>query len=212
MIVGMTGSGKTGLAVSLIEEAAIDGVPAILIDPKGDLANLLLQFPELRPADFRPWIDEDEARRKGLSPDELAAKTAETWRKGLAKWDEDGEYHSYSGAQYLLFVPYTNKILEKTGIVLEAMMGISEYTLKDVYIEEMLGQIYSRTPEASEMLYDYILPNTLYDMGGRQGLSFNNLIPLVQAVPLGMTDIKSLVDPVADTIQLTIDNVNDFKG
>ena len=130
----------------------------------------------------------------------------------MPKWDEEGGYHSYSGAQYLLFVPYTNKILEKTGIVLEAMMGISEYTLKDVYIEEMLGQIYSRTPEASEMLYDYILPNTLYDMGGRQGLSFNNLIPLVQAVPLGMTDIKSLVDPVADTIQLTIDNIYDFNG
>ena len=107
MIVGMTGSGKTGLAVSLIEEAAIDGVPAILIDPKGDLANLLLQFPELRPADFRPWIDEDEARRKGLSPDELAAKTAETWRKGLAKWDEDGERLRRLGraAEFAVYTP-----------------------------------------------------------------------------------------------------------
>jgi hypothetical protein len=88
--VGMTGSGKTGLCVSLIEEAAIDGVPTIAIDPKGDLSNLLLTFPDLAPADFRPWIDEDEARRAGLDPDAFAAQQAETWKKGLADWGEDG--------------------------------------------------------------------------------------------------------------------------
>ncbi len=85
--VGMTGSGKTGLCLALLEEAAIDGIPAIAIDPKGDLGNLLLTFPELKPADFAPWI-EDEAKRKGCSTDEYAAKTAETWRKGLEDWDE----------------------------------------------------------------------------------------------------------------------------
>src|SRR5262245_21020671 len=88
--VGMTGSGKTGLCVSLIEEAAIDGVPTIAIDPKGDLSNLLLTFPGLAPADFRPWIDDDEARRAGLDPDAFAARQAETWAKGLAEWGEDG--------------------------------------------------------------------------------------------------------------------------
>jgi hypothetical protein len=88
--VGMTGSGKTGLCVSLIEEAAIDGVPTIAIDPKGDLSNLLLTFPNLAPADFRPWIDEDEARRAGLDPDAFAAQQADTWKKGLAEWGEDG--------------------------------------------------------------------------------------------------------------------------
>src|SRR5512141_598180 len=80
--VGMTGSGKTGLCLSLIEEAAIDGVPVIAIDPKGDLGNLLLTFPGLSPQDFRPWIDEDEARRAGTPPDAYAAEQAETWRKG----------------------------------------------------------------------------------------------------------------------------------
>jgi DNA helicase HerA-like ATPase len=90
LCVGMTGSGKTGLCLSLLEEAAIDGVPAIAIDPKGDLSNLLLTFPNLAPADFRPWIDEDEARRTGVSPDEFAAQQAETWKKGLADWGEDG--------------------------------------------------------------------------------------------------------------------------
>ena len=88
--IGMTGSGKTGLCVSLLEEAAIDGVPAIAIDPKGDIANLLLTFPELRPDDFRPWVDEGEAARKGKSAEEFAAATAETWRKGLAEWGQDG--------------------------------------------------------------------------------------------------------------------------
>lgn len=86
--VGMTGSGKTGLCLSLLEEAAIDGIPAICIDPKGDLGNLLLAFPELKPEDFQPWIDAEEAGRKGLSAEELAKKTAETWREGLAAWDQ----------------------------------------------------------------------------------------------------------------------------
>jgi hypothetical protein len=91
IVVGMTGSGKTGLCIDLIEEAAIDGVPAIAIDPKGDLTNLLLTFPDLRPEDFRPWINEDDASRKGVSPDDYAKQQADFWKKGLASWGEDGE-------------------------------------------------------------------------------------------------------------------------
>ncbi len=89
LCVGMTGSGKTGLGISLLEEAAIDGVPAIAIDPKGDLPNLLLTFPELSPDDFRPWIDEGEAARRGHTPDEEARATAELWRAGLTEWDQE---------------------------------------------------------------------------------------------------------------------------
>src|SRR5688572_19524847 len=89
--VGMTGSGKTGLCISLLEEAAIDGIPAIIIDPKGDLPNLMLTFPDLAPEDFRPWINEDEARTKGLSPDDSAAQQATRWREGLAAWGQDGD-------------------------------------------------------------------------------------------------------------------------
>ena len=86
--VGMTGSGKTGLCIDLLEEAALDGVPAILIDPKGDITNLLLTFPELRPEDFKPWINADDAARKGMSVEDFAAKTANDWRNGLASWEE----------------------------------------------------------------------------------------------------------------------------
>ncbi len=86
IVVGMTGSGKTGLCIDLMEEAAIDLVPAILIDPKGDITNLLLQFPDLRPEDFQAWINEDDARRNGKSVEEFAQATAETWRNGLTDW------------------------------------------------------------------------------------------------------------------------------
>lgn len=89
--VGMTGSGKTGLCLALLEEAAMDGVPAIIIDPKGDLGNLLLTFPDLRAEDFRPWINEDDARRKGIEPEDWAEKQAATWRDGLAAWGQSGD-------------------------------------------------------------------------------------------------------------------------
>ena len=84
--VGMTGSGKTGLCLGLIEEAAIDGIPAILIDPKGDLANLMLTFPDLAPADLEPWVNADEAASEGVTVAEFAARQADKWRNGLAEW------------------------------------------------------------------------------------------------------------------------------
>lgn len=86
VITGMTGSGKTGFCIGLLEEAALKGIPAIAIDPKGDLTNLILHFPDLLPTDFHPWIDPDAARREGKTVDELAAITAANWKKGLGDW------------------------------------------------------------------------------------------------------------------------------
>src|SRR5688572_7511952 len=83
VIVGMTGSGKTGLGIVLVEEALAAGVPALILDPKGDMGNLALTFPDLSAASFRPWIDDSAARDAGQTPDEYAAATADRWRKGL---------------------------------------------------------------------------------------------------------------------------------
>ncbi|HXV14247.1 MAG TPA: DUF87 domain-containing protein, partial [Candidatus Krumholzibacteria bacterium] len=87
--IGMTGSGKTGLCIGLLEEAAIDGIPAIVIDPKGDLVDLALAFPNLDATSFRPWVNEDSARQQGMTPDEFAAREADKWAKGLAQWGQD---------------------------------------------------------------------------------------------------------------------------
>lgn len=108
--VGMTGSGKTGLCIALLEEAAIDGVPAIVIDPKGDLANLLLTFPDLKPEDFAPWINEEDAEKKGLSTADYAAQQSEFWKKGLAEWGQDGARikRLKEAADFRIYTPGSN--------------------------------------------------------------------------------------------------------
>lgn len=87
VVVGMTGSGKTGLCITLLEEAVLDNIPSIIIDPKGDITNLLLAFPDLKPDDFAPWVNIDDARRAGMEVDEFAVNVAQKWRDGLASWD-----------------------------------------------------------------------------------------------------------------------------
>lgn len=91
VVVGMTGSGKTGLCIAMLEEAILDNIPAIIIDPKGDITNLLLTFPELRPEDFRPWVNEDDALRSGLHIDAYSADVASRWRSGLESWGISSE-------------------------------------------------------------------------------------------------------------------------
>ena len=107
VIVGMTGSGKTGLGIIALEEALLSGIPALIIDPKGDMGNLLLNFPQFLPTDFRPWIDEGEARRKEITPDDLAASTADLWKNGLAGWDIGSERMTTlgTGAGFSIYTP-----------------------------------------------------------------------------------------------------------
>jgi Skp family chaperone for outer membrane proteins len=104
---GMTGSGKTGLCVCLLEEAALDKVPAIIIDPKGDITNLLLQFPNLNSKDFEPWVNVDDARRKGMSTTEYAVSVADTWKKGLSDWGINPERIAQlkDSVEYTIFTP-----------------------------------------------------------------------------------------------------------
>ncbi|MBT3336600.1 MAG: DUF853 family protein [Anaerolineae bacterium] len=107
IVTGMTGSGKTGLCVTLLEEAALQGIPALIIDPKGDLTNLLLHFPNLAPQDFEPWVDSETARRSGVSVEQAAMKTAETWKDGLEKWGIDSSRLRAlkNAAQFAVYTP-----------------------------------------------------------------------------------------------------------
>lgn len=110
IVTGMTGSGKTGLCVTMLEEAALQGIPALIIDPKGDLTNLLLHFPDLAPQDFQPWIDSETARRSGKSIEETASETAKVWKDGLAKWGIDSSrlLALKNAAQFAVYTPGSN--------------------------------------------------------------------------------------------------------
>jgi hypothetical protein len=107
VVTGMTGSGKTGLCIALLEEAALQGIPAIIIDPKGDLTNLLLHFPDLAPQDFQPWIDADLARRAGKSVEQVAADASQSWREGLREWNvsQDRILALKNAAHFTIFTP-----------------------------------------------------------------------------------------------------------
>ena len=107
IVTGMTGSGKTGLCVGLLEEAALQGIPAIMVDPKGDLTNLLLTFPNLEPSDFEPWIDADEARRENRTTAQAAEETAALWKKGLADWGLGGNdlQKLKDGVEHVIYTP-----------------------------------------------------------------------------------------------------------
>ncbi len=128
LCVGMTGSGKTGLGIAVIEEAAIDGVPVIVIDPKGDLTNLLLTFPDLRPDDFAPWVNEDDARRAGKTTAEFAAEQAERWKKGLAEWGEDGAriQRLRDAAEFALYTPGST-----AGVPVSVLTSFARPTIDD---------------------------------------------------------------------------------
>lgn len=130
---GMTGSGKTGLCISLLEEAAIDGIPAIIIDPKGDLSNLLLTFPDLSPASFAPWINEDDARRAGLDAAGFAAKQAQQWSEGLKQWGQDGARIARlkDAAECVIYTPGSSAgrqvaILKSLSVPSKAICGDAE--------------------------------------------------------------------------------------
>ncbi len=107
VVTGMTGSGKTGLCIGLLEEAALQGIPALLIDPKGDLTNLLLHFPDLAPQDFQPWIDPETARRAGKSLEQVSMETALQWRNGLTEWGIGRErmLALKNAAQFAVYTP-----------------------------------------------------------------------------------------------------------
>lgn len=213
--VGMTGSGKTGLCIGLLEEAAIDKVPALIIDPKGDLTNLLLQFPNLLPEDFRPWINVDDARRKGQTVDEYAEATAQTWRKGLADWGQGPERIQMlkDAVDYTIYTPGSD-----AGIPVSILGSLAAPKLSfDTDAEAIRDRIAGTTAALLGLVginadpvrsREAILLSTIFEHYWRQGenLDLAKLILAIQTPPvrqLGVFDVDTFF-PQKDRFALAI--------
>jgi len=213
--VGMTGSGKTGLCIGLIEEAAIDGIPALLIDPKGDLANLLLTFPQLRGEDFLPWVNADDASRKGLSAQDYANQQAATWQKGLADWGQSGEriQRLRDAAEFAIYTPGST-----AGIPVSILKSFSAPPAEILEDGELLQERISTTVTSLLGLLDmqadplqsreHILISTIIGQMWKQGqdLDLTALIAQIQNPPvtkIGVLDLESFY-PSKDRFSLVM--------
>jgi hypothetical protein len=199
--VGMTGSGKTGLCISLLEEAAIDQIPAIAVDVKGDLANLLLTFPELRGEDFAPWVDEGEARKQGITPAQLGEKTAEVWKKGLAEWGQDGarikmlrdsaEFRVYTpGSQAGLPVSILKSFAAPPPVIRDDPEALGERVATTA--DSLLGLLgVNADPMQSR---EHILVSNILSASWKEGkdLELSSLIPLIQSPPFRRVGVIEL--------------------
>ena len=145
VVTGMTGSGKTGLCIGLLEEAALHGIPAIIIDPKGDLTNLLLHFPDLVPQDFQPWIDPEMARRAGTTLEQAATEAALAWRNGLQEWgiSQDRVLALQNAAQFAIYTPGSD-----AGIPVSVLSSLAAPELEWAGNREVLRERISSTVTA----------------------------------------------------------------
>ncbi|MDP1767364.1 MAG: ATP-binding protein [Nitrospirota bacterium] len=199
--VGMTGSGKTGLCLGLLEEAAIDGIPAIVIDPKGDLANLMLTFPQLRGEDFAPWINEDDARKNGLSPGDFATQQAALWKRGLGEWGQSGEriQKLKDAADVVVYTPGSNAGIPVS--ILKSFAAPSQDILDDVELlrervgtttTSLLGLIGVEADPIKSR--EHILLSTILDQAWRKGqdLDLAALIQQIQTPPISKVGVLDL--------------------
>ena len=216
LCVGMTGSGKTGLCVVLLEEAALAGVPAIVIDPKGDIADVLLQFPELAAEDFRPWVGSDEARRARLTLDELAAQTAQRWRTGLSEsgLGPDDVARLKASADWAVYTPGSDagrglsvlSSLRRPALSWETDAELLRERINGI-VSSLLGLIgVDADPVRSR---EHILLATLFEQAWRAGdeLDLAGLIAGVQAPPfdkLGVFEVDRFF-PEKDRVALAMD-------
>ncbi|MCA9729929.1 MAG: hypothetical protein KC729_19755, partial [Candidatus Eisenbacteria bacterium] len=220
--VGMTGSGKTGLCMALLEEAAIDGIPAIAIDPKGDLGNLLLSFPELRGEDFAPWIDPAEAVRKGQSVDQFAATTANKWREGLASWGQgpDRIRKLRDSADFAIYTPGSQAGLPLSILGSFAAPSAEVRADGDLMRERITASVSGLLALAGIdadpiQSREHILLSNLLDRAWRDGRSLGlpDLIRQIQSPPfdrIGVLDLESIF-PAKDRFQLAI-GLNNLLG
>ncbi len=220
MCVGMTGSGKTGLCLALLEEAAIDGIPAIALDPKGDLGNLLLAFPELSPSEFKPWLEPSDAARAGLTIDQLAEQTATKWREGLNSWNQDTARISRfrNAVDIAIYTPGSNAGIPMT--VLKSFDAPPQAVIDDadLYRERVAGAAsglltlmgIEADPLSSR---EHILLSNIFDTVWRKGqnLDLPTLIRNIQAPPMakvGVFDLDSFFPPAdRSKLAMTLNNL-----
>ncbi len=143
VVTGMTGSGKTGLCIGLLEEAALQGIPAILIDPKGDLTNLLLHFPNLAPQDFQPWLDPEMARRAGKTVEQASADAALAWRNGLAEWGISHErmVALSNAASFAIYTPGSDAGIPVSVLSSLAAPGLDWATNREILTERISSTV-----------------------------------------------------------------------
>ena len=212
---GMTGSGKTGLCIGLLEEAALDKVPALIIDPKGDMTNLMLQFPKLQPEDFKPWINQDDARRKGKTLDEYSQDTANLWRNGLDGWGIDGSRIKslQDSADFVIFTPGSN-----SGIPISILSSLAAPNLDFLENFEIIREQITGTVSALLELVgvnadpvrsrEAILLATIFEFYWKknQNLDLARLINSIQKPPirkLGVFDVDTFY-PEKDRFELAM--------
>ncbi len=213
--VGMTGSGKTGLCIALLEEAAIDKIPALVIDPKGDMGNLLLGFPGLSAAEFLPWINADEAARANQPPEQYAAGQAEIWKKGLEQWGQDGQriLKLKESADFSIYTPGSTS--GRSVSALNSFACPSAAALED---REATADFITSTTTALLSLIgiegdpiksrEHILISTIiqYHWGQNQDVDIASLIRSIQSPPfqrVGAFDTDSFF-PVKDRFELAM--------
>jgi hypothetical protein len=169
VVVGMTGSGKTGLCIDLLEEAALNNIPALMIDPKGDITNTLLHFPELQPTDFKPWVNPDDARRSGKTMEEAASGAASLWKNGLEKWgiESDRIKALQESAHFTVYTPGSN-----AGIPVSIMASLKS---PDIDWEENIEIIHEKISGTVIALLGLIGINDVDPVQSREHILLSNI-------------------------------------
>ena len=199
-IIGMTGSGKTGLGISLLEEAAIDNIPSIIIDPKGDMGNLLLTFPNLQGSDFEPWIEEQDAVNNGLSIAELALKTAQTWKNGVEADFQNQEriQKLKDSADFTIYTPGS-----ASGVQISILSSFKAPSVEVLEDNELLVSLINSTVSSILSLIDekddssskeFILISTIFmnSYANQKDLSLEELINYIVTPPFSKVGIFDL--------------------
>ena len=202
-IIGMTGSGKTGLGISLLEEAAIDNIPSIIIDPKGDMGNLLLAFPQMQGSDFEPWIDEQEALNNNLSKAEYAQKIATMWEDGLVKDFQSKErvQKFKDSAEFTIYTPGSSagvqvSLLKSFAVPNQAILD--DYDMLNSHVNSTVASILSlidvQSDQVSGKEHIYLASIFMNYFTQNKSITIEELISLIVSPPFEKVGVFNLED------------------